>query len=215
MWMTQKVTPRQPGVPGRILVLADVSGSISDEDFEAISQAIAEAVGNCPNATFFAWASNIVMPQLIEGRFPPLHELKFTHPRFASKTELGTGAGGGNDLAFALRSIAHLQPDHTIVLSDGIEDGPCKCQEALSVVDQMTGNVSAFCVTRLPIISFGWDGYGGPGFMAALARRGHGRLADVSSVQRLRIELRHDLHVVHQRYVHHHHLPPLHIHHRR
>lgn len=210
MWMQQRVMQRRPGREGVVLVLADVSTSIGQNEANLIKQACADVKPLHEGLRFCAWGDALIeVPwnrSAADGRssYPDLYKDTSLWGRSIAKR-----AGGGNNLPKVLRSIEHLNPCKTIILSDGYEDGSDACRECLSIVDRMTGSVDAFCTSPNWLTLPEWDGWPGPSFMAELARRSGGRLVDARRCD-LRVEVKRSIHVTHQTRVIHHHLPPLH-----
>jgi hypothetical protein len=109
-------------------------------------------------------------------------------------------------LGYCLDQVAALKPAKTIVLSDG---GVADMKRALRAADEMSGDIEAyFCRAS----NSEWED---EGFMRELARRGGGRFV---ALEPYKTDMRHVLgqsfiHILTR--IHHHHLPPRHVYHRR
>lgn len=214
MWMQQRVMQRSPGREGVIVVLADVSGSIGHSEANMIKRACEELRPSHEGLRFFAWACEAIEVPWRKNLFGKAEYPDLYNTAFRDGRTIANLAGGGNDLHKVLQSIAPLNPAKTIILSDGYEGIGAPCRECLAIVDNMTGSVDAFCTSvnwAGPAVPR-WNGADGPTFMAELARRGGGRFVDTHRCD-LRVEMKRSIHVIHETQVHHHKLPPKHIHH--
>ena len=207
MWMAPQQSQRRPGTEGVIIVLLDVTGSIEQADYKLASKAVADVIQDHPNVRFFAWADRITEIRLSRGRPPAIETLR-------------AKVGGWNNLAGALTAISPLNPDKTIVISDGGEADEGACPRCLGIVDRMTGAIDAFYSTTYydePLLP--WTHSPGVSFMAELARRGGGRLAmfkhwrnpSASWGERFRAEILESIRALRIRRFHHQCLPDMHI----
>lgn len=115
--------------PGMVVLLCDVSGSMTDpisvgslSKYAYLVIALKDIARFYPKAVIFAFST--LCRKSTVGRMPDPHK--------------GTSLGNGTNLAGALRTAAKLNPSKTIVITDGLPDSADDCFEA---ADDMTGAI--------------------------------------------------------------------------
>ncbi len=154
-WITPRKTDIRSGTPGRIVMLVDVSGSMFSHS-ERIGQEIAEIAGRISGFRLFAFANSV-------------QEVSLDGLQDAS-------VGGGTNMIPAMRRVASLNPELTIILSDGYHNwdygGEGTHDDVLRIGQAMTGAIYTFlCAEPFQIES------PGPAqrLMIDLARIGRGK----------------------------------------
>lgn len=142
-WLTPKAMERRPGTPGVVVVLVDVTGSISPVNKQRIGAEVLKITQNMPSARVLAFGTSVmdithdpseVTRHTLWGCFEGANwgnEKDF----WRSKGNEGTYAGK------ALAAAAALNPERTMVLSDG---GAADRGLMLRTADQMTGQIDAY-----------------------------------------------------------------------
>jgi hypothetical protein len=182
-WFTGKKAARSRGRDGVVAILADVSGSMDMNVLKPAFQAVVKAV---PGARVLIFADRVAEVTRCGLNFPDV--------------------GWGTDMEIGLAAVERLQPQLTIVLSDGGVYSPEKCY---AIADGMTGAISS--------LWFGPDDEGGVvwfghEFMEKLARRG-GECRKYSFSRGADALVRELLHIVRRQEIHHHYAPPVHVYH--
>lgn len=155
MWMTPRKMARKPGTPGRIVVAADVSGSMythlgtAAEEFAVLSKTL-------PDFILAVFAERAA--QTTSAKFAKIAAGKLIK-------EVNDHLGGGTDIPDALEYVASLNPQTTIIISDGLMNSAAHKGPCLSIAERMTGSIFTFLCG--PEDHFG--------LMAELARIGNGR----------------------------------------
>lgn len=180
-WLSPRTMDRRPGTPGVVVILADVSDSISPVNKRRIAGEVAPILAQNPNARLIAFAY-----RPLDITHNPVLDLPIWECRATGSDTLAGNIG--TYIGRALAEAAKLNPERTIVLSDG---GTADKAEMLRIADSMTGRIDCyFCAPRREeyalenylhtpdqmyrIYTSGID----KGAMQELARRGGGTFGD-------------------------------------
>lgn len=154
MWMTPTRMRRRPGTPGRIAVVVDVSGSMMNQlqvaarEFRVV-------------AKLFRQFTLIVFAD--EAREISIKRFERLAQGFYDAETYGE-IGGGTRISSGLEAAAALDPQTTVLISDGHCCGPerVKC---LSIAKAMTGSIFTFLCGPMDVLRL----------MEDLARIGNGK----------------------------------------
>lgn len=181
-WLTATAKDRRPGTPGVVIILADATGSISPANKRRISAEAEQIVHRIPGARLWAFGTSVCDITSEPGRL--------THSIWEcfDGLDLDKFNTQGTYIGRALAKAAALNPERTIVLSDG---GTEDKSLLLRTADSMTGDIDAYyCHPRREEYQLDhhfmssdalWRHYSrgaDRGLMQELARRGGGRCFD-------------------------------------
>src|SRR5579872_3281205 len=139
-----KIKARLDDASDEVVLLIDTSGSMNDpigdmamHKSEHAQVALDDLLANYPKIRVFAFGSRCV--EILNGKLP--------------------WPAGGTDMAGALKSIAHIRPRKTVIISDGMPDNADRAKEA---AEKLTGVIDT--------IYCGPDGHPAISFLRSLCR---------------------------------------------
>lgn len=225
---------RRPGTPGVTVALVDLTGSVPGCYRTSIDLRMCEWWKVYPALRVFSFIYGVDEVKRVEG----FTSVSYARP--ASPPENGWFRSGGcaTYLDRALEHVAALRPQKTIVFSDGATNNKSR---ALEIADAMPGCIDAFYCHPysfaytdqeltpgvMNVDQQNWSKErvrkwlskdADYGFMQKLARRGGGRYVQLGVGTNFDTEFDRAIHpqwVEYRTQVHHHQLPPKHIHHGR
>lgn len=181
-WLTPSTMTRRPGTPGVIVILADATGSISPVNKAHISTETLAITQQFPGCRLWAFGTDVVDITSEPSR------LQHSMPECFARLDLNKDGQEGTYIGRALAQAAKLNPERTIVLSDG---GTQDRSLMLRTADSMTGVIDAYyCHPRreeFHLVNYFvtadelWRRYScgaDKSAMQELARRGGGRCFD-------------------------------------
>lgn len=142
-WLTPRTTTRRPGTPGVVVVLVDVTGSISPANKARIHAEAQAIIRRMPRARILAFGTS-VMDITANPSEMTRHTLWgcFEGVNWeARRSNWMQERTAGTNIGKALSAAAAMTPERTMVLSDG---GTSDRALMFSVADQMTGAIDAY-----------------------------------------------------------------------
>lgn len=148
-WLAPKEMQRRPGTPGVIVILADVTPSISHANRSRICDEAMKILSARPRARLLAFGERVVDITGNPSRMtePTLWDcFDWEHWGDAGDDWRRRNGTEGTFIGKALAVAAQSNPEETIVLSDG---ATADKREMFRIADQMTGIIHAyFCEPR-------------------------------------------------------------------